>query len=191
MTPVQRRLNAEKSLVLATALFPHEEWIPSEANIWVAKSRLIQKNKEPHKWEQEMSQARILTDRGSAAYFLPEDEKKDGKMKICVDTVIDGEIVELKTVSGNRNTLGTAFEQGFKQGLAVRESRPEIQTHSVFIRLLADFSVGSVTAKIAGELKNRPECGFFICYFEQTGELHTWPFEELRSMIGEKNRPTA
>jgi len=34
-------------------------------------------------------------------------------------TNIDGELVELKTVSGNRNTLGTAFEEGFKQGAAV------------------------------------------------------------------------
>ena len=54
-------LNAEKSLALASALFPHEEWIPTEANIWVAKSRLTQEHREPEKWEREMSQVRILT----------------------------------------------------------------------------------------------------------------------------------
>jgi hypothetical protein len=50
--------------------------------------------------------------------------------------------------------------------------------------LLSDFTIGSVKAKIAGELKNRPENGSFICYFERIGELHTWSFEELRAIIG-------
>jgi hypothetical protein len=36
------RMNAEKSLALASALFPHEEWITKETNIWVVKSRLVE-----------------------------------------------------------------------------------------------------------------------------------------------------
>jgi hypothetical protein len=70
MPPEQH--NAEKSLTLATALFPNEEWIPTEANIWVAKSRLVEEIREPDKWEREMSQVRILTALGSVAYFLSE-----------------------------------------------------------------------------------------------------------------------
>jgi hypothetical protein len=188
MTAEQIRLNAEKSFALAKILFPSEEWIPKEANIWVAKSRLVEEFREPEKWDREMSQARILTGRGSVAYFLPEQEIKDGKIMVCVDTVID-ELVEMKTVSGNRNTLGTAFKQGFRQGLAFRQGYSGIQAHSVYIRLLSDFTIGSVMAKIAGELKNRPENGNFICYFEQIGKLHTWSFEELKSIIGKKNHP--
>jgi len=53
MTSEQQRLNAEKSLALASALFPNEEWIPTEVNIWVAKSRLIEQYKEPEKWVKE------------------------------------------------------------------------------------------------------------------------------------------
>jgi hypothetical protein len=34
--PYQYRLNAEKYLVLASAIFPYEEWTPKEANIRVA-----------------------------------------------------------------------------------------------------------------------------------------------------------
>ena len=64
----------ERSLALAAALFPLEEWIATETNIWVAKSRLIQKKREPEKWEREMSQVGILTSRVSVAYFLPELE---------------------------------------------------------------------------------------------------------------------
>jgi hypothetical protein len=172
----------QKSLDLAKTLFPDEEWIPKEANIWVAKSRIIEEFREPEKWEREMSQVRILTGRGSVAYFLPE-RKNEGKGKVYIDAVIDGKIVELKTVSGNRNTLGTAFRQGFRQGKAVVQDYPEIKTHSVFIRLLSDFTVGSIKAKIAGELKNRTENGYFICFFEQTGELYTWTYEELRMII--------
>jgi hypothetical protein len=65
MISEQQRLNIEKSLVLASVLFPHEVWIPKEAYIWVAKSRLAEEYREPDKWEREMSQARILTSRGN------------------------------------------------------------------------------------------------------------------------------
>jgi hypothetical protein len=56
--------------------------------------------------------------------------------------------------------------------------------------LLSDLSVVSVRAKIAGELKERHDPGNFICYFESTGELYSWTYEELRAMIGtHKNNP--
>ena len=35
-----------------------------------------------------------------------------------------------------------------------------------------------------GVLKNRYDEGRFICFFEMTGELHTWSYNELRSIIG-------
>ena len=74
-TEVETDTVVEKSLALATALFPDEEWIAKELNIWVAKSRLIQEKIEPKKWERELAQARILTRRGSVAYFLPEKKE--------------------------------------------------------------------------------------------------------------------
>ena len=138
--------------------------------------------KEPEKWEKELSQVRILTGRGAAAYFLPE--KNDEKGKIYADTVIDGEVTELKTVSGSRTTLGTDFRQGYHQGAALVKGRTNTEKHSVFIRLLSDLEIDSVRAKIAGELKNRSGKGHFICYFEHTGKLHTWSYDELRSIIG-------
>ena len=116
MTLEKRELNAEKSLVLASYLFPYEEWIPKEANIWVAKSRLIEEYREPDKWEREMSQARILTGRGSAAYFLPEQEIKGESGKRCADLVLDGTITEMKTTSGTRVTLGGEFRLAYKHG---------------------------------------------------------------------------
>jgi len=174
--------NNIKSLALAKMLFPEDEWINTEPGIYVAKSRMSVKYREWRKWDREMSQARLLTNRNSVVYFLPE-KKNEGMGKIYIDTVINGEIVELKTVSGNRNTLGTAFEQGFKQGAAVVQKYKEVRSHSVFIRLLSDISIGSVKAKIAGELKNKEGNGSFICYFEQAGEFVTWSYDELRAML--------
>jgi len=189
MPSEQHRLNAkafngcQRSLALASALFPNELWIFKETNIWVAKSRLIEEYREPEKWEREMLQARILTGRGSVAYFLPEEEIRGENRKRCADLVLDGEIVEMKTVSGTRATLGTQFKYGYKQGSLLTENCPLTKEHSVFIWMLSDMSIGSVKAKIAGELKNRPDKGSFICFFEKIGELYTWTYDELRSII--------
>jgi len=56
----------------------------------------------------------------------------------------------------------------------------------VFIRLFSNLSVGSVKAKIAGELKDRADDGRFICYFDSSGVLFSWSFDELRGIIGSK-----
>jgi hypothetical protein len=90
----------------------------------------------------------------------------------------------MKQVSGTRATLGTQFKYGYKQGSLLIKGRSCIQKHSVFIWLMTDLSVGSVKAKIAGELKNRPDKGSCICYFEKSGELRIWTYDELRGIIG-------
>jgi hypothetical protein len=41
----------------------------------------------------EMAQVRILTDRGSVAYFLPESEKKGEPNKRYPDMVLDGTVL--------------------------------------------------------------------------------------------------
>jgi hypothetical protein len=71
---------------------------------------------------------------GSVAYFLPEqsDSKETGKR--YADAVIDGAIVELKTISGNRTTPGKPFKKSYKQGLSLLETHPEIKAeHDVFL----------------------------------------------------------
>jgi hypothetical protein len=181
-------LNAEKSLALASALFPGEEWILKEPHIWVATSRLPEEYREPDKWEREMSQVRILTRRGSAAYFLPEMELKGETGKRYADLVLDGVVLEMKTTSGTRATLGAEFKYGYKQGAVLLRDHPEAGTreHSVFIVLTSALSLASVKAKIAGELKERLDPGHFICYFATIGELYSWSYEELRAIIRTK-----
>jgi len=185
-TPDPYHLNVKRSLALAASLFPLEEWIAIETNIWVAKSRLVQEKREPEKWEREMSQVRILTSRGSVAYFLPEQEIKGETGKRCADLVLDGEVVEIKTVSGSRATLGGEFRLAYKQGASLMVGKAGLPEHSVFIRLKTDLSLISVMSKIAGELKDRSDKGRFICYFETYKVLYSWTYDELRAIIGKK-----
>ena len=115
--------NAQKSRVLAIALFPLEEWIVKEPNIWIGKSRLRKKPKERAKLAWEIEQIRVFISPDSAVYFLP---------------------------------------------------------------VFSDLSVGSVKAKVAGELKGRTDQGRFICYFETLGTLLSWSYDESRGIIGTK-----
>jgi hypothetical protein len=179
------RENTERSLRLAALLFPGETWVYKEPNIYIAQSRLIEEQREEGKWKREMSQVRILTGRGSVAVFLPEKKKNEETGKRCADLILDGTILEMKTVSGTRVTLGGEFRLAYKQGASLLKEHDR-QSHSVFIRLFSDLSLISVMSKIAGELKDRPDRGSFICYFEVNDELHIWTYEELRGIIRKK-----
>jgi len=52
--------NAQKSLALASALFPQEEWIVKEPRIWVGKSRMRNTPKERAKLAWEIEQIRVF-----------------------------------------------------------------------------------------------------------------------------------
>jgi len=170
---------------LASRLFPNEEWIQQGENIFVAKSRMSGSYKERAKLNREISDVRILTKRGSVAYFLPEKNGYKSTGIRRVDLVLDGTIMELKTISGNRTTLGKAFKKGFKQGLSMIESHPEIiARHDVFLRLYTPFTIESVRAKLAGEIKSTTNKGQCICYFEETESLCYWTYDELRAIVG-------
>jgi len=186
----QTLLNAEKSLLLASTLFPHEKWITHGEGIFVAKSRFSGGHKEQAKLYREIADVRILTERGSVVYFLPERAKDEETVRekqihnMHADSVIDGVIVEIKTVSGNRATLGKSFRRGYKQGNSLLKKHGINSEHSVFLRVFTPFSVDSVRAKIAGELKNSTDEGCCICYFEAKEELYFWTYNELRAIVG-------
>ena len=185
MESEQLKLNADRSLVLASALFPLEKWIPHGDGIFVAESRLGGGHKEQAKLYREISDVKILTSRGSVAYFLPERIAGSKIGKKYADMVLDGAIVEIKTISGNRTTLGKSFKKGYKQGLSMLEAHPEIKAeHNVFLRLYTPFTIDSVRAKMAGEIKDTSDNGYCICYFEATEELFIWTYDELRAIVG-------
>jgi hypothetical protein len=60
-SPGLSRKNAEKSLILASALLPGEEWVAHGEGLFVAKSRLTRGDKEQAKLYREISDVRIRT----------------------------------------------------------------------------------------------------------------------------------
>jgi hypothetical protein len=185
--PQKNRLRERKIRTrhLAAALFPAEEWVQQEPGVYIAKSRLSGSYKEQSKLYREISDVRILTARGSVAYFLPEQADPGEIGKKYPDAIIDGAIVELKTISGNRTTLGKSFKKGYKQGLSLLAAHPGLSAeHDVFLRLYTPFTVESVKSKLAGELKNTTSQGRCICFFEAAKELYSWSYAELRAIIG-------
>jgi len=63
----------------------------------VAKNQLIQEYREPEKWNREMSQVGILSNRGSVAYFPPEYaiSGEPGRMCIVLFFVLSNREVKL------------------------------------------------------------------------------------------------
>jgi hypothetical protein len=180
--------NADKARRLAHALYPDEEWVEHENGIYVAKSRLHKGHKAQSILSREISDVRLLAGHMSAAYFLPDRHETiivpDADMPhMHPDTVIDGAVVELKSITGNRETLGKAFRRGYKQGRSLLKNHGINAEHSVFLRLYTPFTVESVRAKLAGELKIYDDAGYAICYFEATGALYYWPYSELKSIL--------
>jgi hypothetical protein len=184
----EKLYQAQESRRIAEFLFPDETWIYLESGIYIATSRIKEKIKEKAKWDKEYAQVKILVDRGSTAYFLPEISTDENGQK-CPDLVLNGVVTEMKKVSGQRETVGVEFARGYRQGASLIKKYPELNKHSVYIWLLSDISIGSIKAKIAGELKNRLNKGSFICYFENIQTLYKWEYDELRSIIGQKNHP--
>ncbi|MDR0910650.1 MAG: hypothetical protein LBM77_12905 [Spirochaetaceae bacterium] len=176
---------ADESFSLAAALFPDETWVYLEDGIFMAQSRMSEITKEKSKWAKEYAQVKLLVQRGGIAYFLPEQRMGHSERR-CADVVLDGMVMEMKTVTGTREILGTEFKLGYKQGAELVKNHPVISAHSVFIWLKSDLPVISVKAKIAGELKNRLDKGSFICFFDNSQELHSWTYEELRAFIRPK-----
>ena len=93
----QREENAKKAKAAADLLFPNEKWEKLEDGIYKAgKKRSFE----------EINDARILRDLGSAIYFVPENTRALGKK---FDAIVNGLQFEFKNVSGNANTLAAQF----------------------------------------------------------------------------------
>jgi hypothetical protein len=117
------RLNAERSLLLASPLFPYKEWKPHGEGIFIAKSRFSGGHKEQAKLYREIADARILTGWGSAAYFLPERPKNEETTSeeeihsMHPDTVIDGVIVEIKPYQAIGQLWGNLSGAAINRGI--------------------------------------------------------------------------
>jgi hypothetical protein len=96
----QRQENAKKAKEAAERLYPREKWEPLEAGIFISKTRMPRSVEQIKVLEKELKQAIILVERGSTVCLLPEAANPNEKHVKYPDAVVDGHIMEFKTISG-------------------------------------------------------------------------------------------
>ena len=130
-----QQINAEKAKNTAKGLYPHEKWELLENGIFIAKSRMPRSAEQINTLEKELRQARILVDRRSTVYFLPEMSQPIEKRKKYPDAVVDGLITEFKTVTGSIRQVEARYKEA------------RIKTANIFMKIDANLSHHEVTRK--------------------------------------------
>jgi hypothetical protein len=173
----RRRENAQKAKEAAKDLYPREKWEPLENGVFIAKSRRPRSTEQIHILEKELQQARILVERGSTVYLLPEISLSNERHKKHPDAVVDGYIMEFKTITGSIRQV----EERYKEA--------RVKAMYIFLKIDAHLSRHEVTQKLSGYIKRKRYSGAFILvYFTQSGEFYQWTEAELAAgSLGKKN----
>jgi hypothetical protein len=168
----RRRDNEMKARRAAASLFPHERWESLEAGIFIAKSRMPRSAEQINILEKELRQARILVVRGSTVYLLPEAAGPNEKHVKHPDAVVDGNVMEFKTITGSIRQV----EARYKEARA--------KTRHVFLNIDAPLSRHGVTRKLSGYIERKGYSGgVILAHFAESNEFYCWREEEL----GQKN----
>jgi hypothetical protein len=169
---LKRDENASKADELARNLYPHEKWEPLEEGIFIAKSRMPRSAEQINVLEKELRQARILVDRGSTIYLLPEIVHPGEKHVKYPDAVVDGYIMEFKTITGSIRQV----EERYKEA--------RVKSEHIFIKIDASLSRHEVSRKLSGYIQRKGyKGGVIFVYFSESGEFYRWTEKEL----GQKN----
>jgi len=164
----KRQSNAEKAKQAALDLYPHEKWELLEHGIFIAKSRMPRSVEQIHILEKELQQARILVGRGSTVYLLPEIPLSNEKHIKYPDAVVDGYVMEFKTITGSIRQV----EERYKEA--------RVKAAYVFLKIDAHLSRHEVTRKLSGYIKRKGYLGgIILAYFTQNGEFYQWSEAEL------------
>jgi hypothetical protein len=165
---------AEKARQTAISLYPHEKWEALENGIYIAKSRMPRSAEQINILDKELRQARILVDRGSTVYLLPETPPQGKKHIKYPDAVVDGVVMEFKTITGSIRQV------------EVRYKEARAKTKHIFFKLDANLTRHEVTRKLSGYINRKGyKGGAILAYFSQSGEFHQWTETEL----GNKHSP--
>jgi len=125
--------------------------------------------------EKELLQARILADRGSTVYLLPEMPQPGIKHVKHPDAVVDGYIMEFKTITGSIRQV----EERYKEA--------RVKTENIFLKIDTSLSRHEVTRKLSGYIQRKGYTGgIILAYFTQSGEFYQWTEAELICNVGQK-----
>ena len=164
----KHQYNAEKASQAAIDLYPREKWELLENGIFIAKSRMPRSTEQIHILEKELQQARILVGRGSTVYLLPEISLSNEKYIKYPDAVVDGYVMEFKTITGSIRQV----EERYKEARA--------KASYIFLKIDAHLSRHEVTRKLSGYIKRKQYSGgVILAYFTQSSEFYQWTEAEL------------
>jgi hypothetical protein len=167
--PSEQASRAERARDKAASLFPLETWREIESGIFIAGSREPRSNGQRKTLKKELVQARILTAQGNVVYLLPEivDPAKQGEKH--PDAVVDGFLMEFKTITGKVERIGEYFEDSRKKA-----------SH-VFYKIDCSLSKEAVMKHLEGIILKRDyHGGQVIAYFAETSKLYYWDVDDLK-----------
>jgi hypothetical protein len=166
METPQTMQNAKNAAEQAFRLFPNEQWIGIDQHIFMAASRAPRSGRQSEILEQELSQARILAALGHTVFLLPEFGPRKTKHP---DAVVDGFIMEFKTVSGNERKIKEKY----------KEAREKAE--NVFLQIDPAFSQRTVARKLSGSIRGKGyKSGLIWVYFKHTRKTLYWTVEGLK-----------
>ena len=158
--------NAQNAQVLAFRLFPGEKWISIDQHIFMATSRAPRSRNQSKILEKEIAQARILTALGHTVYLLPEFGPQKTKHP---DAIVDGKIMEFKTVSGNKKKIDENY----------KEAREKAE--NVFLQINPHYSHKTVAGRLSDIIRRKSyKSGLIWVYFKNTGKMAYWTVEGLK-----------
>jgi hypothetical protein len=170
-------INAEKARQKAASLYPNEKWEFLEQGIYIPKSRMPRSAEQINTLEKELRQARILVNRGNTVYLLPENPNPAIKKVKYPDAVVDGCIMEFKTIIGSIRQV----EARYKEARA--------KANLIFILIDTDITKHDFARKLSGYIKMKGYTdGVIFAYFAQTDEFHKWTEKELASHTWEQKK---
>jgi hypothetical protein len=158
--------NAQSTQELASRLFPNEKWINVDQHIFMAASRSPRSRNQSKILEKELAQARILTALCHTVYLLPEF----GPQKIKhPDAIVDGKIMEFKTVSGNKKKIDENYKEARKKA------------ENVFLQINPHYSHKTVAGRLSDIIRRKSyKSGLIWVYFKNTGKMVYWTVEGLK-----------
>ena len=164
----EQQINEKKAFQSANALFPHEKWETLEAGIFISKSRIPRSAEQINTLEKELRQARILVARGSTVYLLPEYSSPKEKNKKYPDAVVDGHVMEFKTITGSLRQVEVRYKEARKKA------------SFIFMKIDSQLSRHDFTRKLSGYIKRKGFSGGVIfAHFSNSDEFYQWTEEEL------------
>jgi hypothetical protein len=161
---LEQAAKAQKAREKAASLYPNETWGELEDHIFIARAREPKSNNQKRDLEKELVQSRILTAMGSTVYLLPEV----GASK-HPDAVVDGFIMEFKTITGNADRVEDHY----------RSSRKKADR--IFFKINSDLSPESVLRKLIDRIrKGNHSGGLIIAHFTHTNKTYFWEEDRLK-----------